>query len=160
MEIWQLDPAVYAGRKFTARYRTKGYYDICAAEDGFRLRYVPLTGRFVNADVYCDTYTGNPLSTNMFVYCENDAINYVDNDGRRTYFLNGINNNSKNGITWYASALKNKLSKYVKDVRIIAIYKSKENGVRSTIKGVAQVFLEMMNVDVYTNSVVNIIKKT
>ena len=42
MEIWQLDPAVYAGRKFTARYRTKGYYDICAAEDGFRLRYVPL----------------------------------------------------------------------------------------------------------------------
>ena len=122
--------------------------------------YDPLTGRFVNADVYCDTYTGNPLSTNMFVYCENDAINYVDNDGRRTYFLNGINNNSKNGITWYASALKNKLSKYVKDVRIIAIYKSKENGVRSTIKGVAQVFLEMMNVDVYTNSVVNIIKKT
>lgn len=42
MEIRQLDPAVYAGRKFTARYRTKGYYDICAAEDGFRLRYVPL----------------------------------------------------------------------------------------------------------------------
>lgn len=121
--------------------------------------YDPLTGRFVNADVYCDTYTGNPLSTNMFAYCENDAINYVDNDGRRTYFLNGINNNSKNGITWYASALKNKLSKYVKDVRIIAIYKSKKNGVRSTIKGVAQVFLEMMNVDVYTNSVVNIIKK-
>lgn len=88
--------------------------------------YDPLTGRFVNADVYCDTYTGNPLSTNMFAYCENDAINYVDNDGRRTYFLNGINNNSKNGITWYASALKNKLSKYVKDVRIIAIYKSKK----------------------------------
>lgn len=42
MEIRQLDPAVYAGRKFTASYRTKGYYDICAAEDGFRLRYVPL----------------------------------------------------------------------------------------------------------------------
>lgn len=42
MEIRQLDPAVYAGRKFTARYRTKGYYDICAAEDGFRFRYVPL----------------------------------------------------------------------------------------------------------------------
>lgn len=42
MEIRQLDPVVYAGRKFTARYRTKGYYDICAAEDGFRLRYVPL----------------------------------------------------------------------------------------------------------------------
>lgn len=42
MEIRQLDSAVYAGRKFTARYRTTGYYDIHAAEDGFRLRYVPL----------------------------------------------------------------------------------------------------------------------
>lgn len=42
MEIRQLDPAVYAGRKFTASYRTKGYYDICAAEDGFRFRYVSL----------------------------------------------------------------------------------------------------------------------
>ena len=42
MEIRQLDPAVYAGRKFTARYRTTVYYDICAAEDGFRFRYVPL----------------------------------------------------------------------------------------------------------------------
>ena len=42
MEIRQLDPAVYAGQKFTARYRTTGYYDICAAEDGFRFRYVPL----------------------------------------------------------------------------------------------------------------------
>ena len=141
--------------------RYRGYvYDTETSLYYLQSRYYdPLTGRFLNADVYCDTYTGNPLSTNMFAYCENDAINYVDNDGRRTYFLNGINNNSKNGITWYANALKNKLSKYVKDVRIIAIYKSKENGVRSTIKGVAQVFLEMMNVDVYTNSVVNIIKK-
>ena len=42
MEIRQLDPAVYAGQKFTARYRTTGYYYICAAEDGFRFRYVPL----------------------------------------------------------------------------------------------------------------------
>ena len=49
MEIWQLDPAVYAGRKFTARYRTKGYYDICAAEDGFRLRYVPLGAPMVKS---------------------------------------------------------------------------------------------------------------
>ena len=42
MEIRRLEPEAYAGRKFTARYWTRGYYDICAAEDGFRMRYVPL----------------------------------------------------------------------------------------------------------------------
>ena len=29
----------YAGRKFTARYQTNGYYEICASEQGFRLDY-------------------------------------------------------------------------------------------------------------------------
>ena len=43
--------------------------------------YDPFTGRFLNADVYCDTGTGSPLSTNMFAYCENNGINYVDFDG-------------------------------------------------------------------------------
>ena len=42
MEIRRLEPEAYAGRKFTARYWTRGYYDICAAEDGFRIKYVPL----------------------------------------------------------------------------------------------------------------------
>ena len=69
MEIWQLDPAVYAGRKFTARYRTKGYYDICAAEDGFRLRYVPLGAPMVKSfddeffgRIICTTASTPPLS--------------------------------------------------------------------------------------------------
>ena len=43
--------------------------------------YDPFTGRFINADVYCDTATGSPLSTNMFAYCENNAIFYVDHTG-------------------------------------------------------------------------------
>jgi len=39
--------------------------------------YDPETGRFLNADVYCDT--GNSvLSTNMFAYCENNAVVYND----------------------------------------------------------------------------------
>ncbi len=37
----------------------------------------------MNADIYCDTNTGTPLSTNMFAYCENDSINYADYDGFR-----------------------------------------------------------------------------
>ena len=36
MEIRPLDREKYAGRKFTARYRTSGYYDIRATADGFR----------------------------------------------------------------------------------------------------------------------------
>lgn len=45
--------------------------------------YDPFVGRFLNADAYCDTMSGSPLSTNMFAYCENDSINYADYDGFR-----------------------------------------------------------------------------
>ena len=43
--------------------------------------YDPLTGRFLNADVYCDTESGTPLSTNMFSYCENNVVMNMDNKG-------------------------------------------------------------------------------
>ena len=36
--------------------------------------YDPVTGRFLNADVYVDTEIGSPLSTNMFAYCENNKL--------------------------------------------------------------------------------------
>ena len=42
MEIKQLNKEIYAGRKFTAKYKTNGYYDIRASENGFQLQYVPL----------------------------------------------------------------------------------------------------------------------
>ena len=41
MEIRQLENAQYAGRRFTARYQTNGYYEITAAEGGFRIAYTP-----------------------------------------------------------------------------------------------------------------------
>ena len=40
--------------------------------------YDPVTGRFLNADVYADTGSGSPISTNMFAYCEN--MNIARND--------------------------------------------------------------------------------
>ena len=45
--------------------------------------YDPKTGRFINADDsdYTDTDSGSPLSTNMFAYCENNAINGYDPTG-------------------------------------------------------------------------------
>lgn len=57
-------------------FRYRGYvYD---DETGFyylQSRYYdPIIGRFLNADVYADTGSGTPLSTNMFAYCENNVV--------------------------------------------------------------------------------------
>lgn len=49
--------------------------------------YDTLTGRFLNADVYCDTESGTPLSTNMFAYCENNAINKSDDEGKDAWWI-------------------------------------------------------------------------
>ena len=49
--------------------------------------YDPLTGRFLNADDpdYTDTYSGSPLSTNMFAYCENNPVSGYDPTGNWDY---------------------------------------------------------------------------
>ena len=39
MEIKELKKAEYAGRKFTAKYKTNGYYDIYASGKGFEIEY-------------------------------------------------------------------------------------------------------------------------
>ena len=41
MEIRQMDREACAGKKFTARYKTSGYYDIRACDMGYQLQYVP-----------------------------------------------------------------------------------------------------------------------
>ena len=43
--------------------------------------YDPFAGRFLNADMYCDTNIGTPLSTSMFSYCENNVVMNMDNKG-------------------------------------------------------------------------------
>lgn len=53
--------------------------------------YDPLTGRFLNADVYADTQSGTPLSTNMFAYCENNAINKSDDEGKDAWWIQSPN---------------------------------------------------------------------
>ncbi len=65
-------------------FRYRGYvYDIETGLYYLQSRYYdPVTGRFLNADVYCDTQTGTPLSTNMFAYCENNSICRTDSDGK------------------------------------------------------------------------------
>lgn len=63
--------------------RYRGYvYDTETSLYYLQSRYYdPFAGRFLNADIYCDTGTGTPLSTNMFAYCENNPVNYLDPNG-------------------------------------------------------------------------------
>ena len=64
--------------------RYRGYvYDTETSLYYLQSRYYdPFTGRFLNADVYCDTNTGTPLSTNMFSYCENNPVLNIDKSGK------------------------------------------------------------------------------
>ena len=75
------DPASLA---FLNPLRYRGY--VCDDETGLyylQSRYYdPVTGRFLNADIYIDTGSGSPLSTNMFAYCENDMLYRIDGTGR------------------------------------------------------------------------------
>ena len=70
---------------FTNPFRYRGYvYDTETELYYLQSRYYdPKTGRFINTDdsAYTDTYSGSPLSTNMFAYCENNAINGYDPTG-------------------------------------------------------------------------------
>ena len=49
--------------------------------------YDPTIGRFLNADILFDTESGSPLSTNMFAYCENNAILKVDPQGNDAWWI-------------------------------------------------------------------------
>ena len=73
-------------------FRYRGYvYDTETGLYYLQSRYYdPITGRFLNADVYCDTQTGI-LGTNMFAYCENNPVFYSDSTGFwKTYDHLGI----------------------------------------------------------------------
>lgn len=61
--------------------------------------YDTLTGRFLNADVYCNTESGTPLSTNMFAYCENNAINKSDDEGKDAWWIQSPNSANGSGHT-------------------------------------------------------------
>ena len=65
-------------------FRYRGYY-YDAENQLYWLQsrfYDPNTGRFLNADGYVTTGQGL-LSTNMFLYCLNDPIQFVDESGGR-----------------------------------------------------------------------------
>ncbi len=73
-ELSSINPLRYRGYVYdedtTMYYLQTRYYD-------------PTTGRFINADdtAYIGA-TGTALSTNIFTYCENNAIMFTDYNGK------------------------------------------------------------------------------
>jgi len=64
------------------RYRGKYW---CASSGFYYMQsryYCPAIGRFINADSYVSTGVGF-LGFNMFAYCNNNPVMFVDHDGRR-----------------------------------------------------------------------------
>ena len=68
MEIRQLDREEYAGRKFTAGYVTKGYYDIRRVDRGFQIEYVPFEGPVEKSfeDVFFSKWLDDPIAYGAF----------------------------------------------------------------------------------------------
>ncbi len=135
-------------------YRYRGYY----YDEEIGLYYLqsryynPCVGRFVNED---EEINSSILSLNLITYCENNSVFRIDPDGRRTYFINGINNKSSTGVPKYATDFTKKLKNLgIKDVRTIGIYRNV-----GIVEGVGKVVLEMFNVDVYTNEVTKLITR-
>ena len=66
--------------------RYRGYY--YDSETGFyylQSRYYdPENHRFINADTYASTDSGDAISCNVFAYCLNDPVNRSDSDGNKS----------------------------------------------------------------------------
>lgn len=78
MEIRKLDPAVHAGRKFTARYRTNGYYAILPCESGFQMRYTAFEAPVEKSfdDKFFGEWLDHPVAYGVF---EGDRlVGYVE----------------------------------------------------------------------------------
>ena len=106
--------------------RYRGYvYDTETSLYYLQSRYYdPFTGRFLNADIYCDTGTSTPLSTNMFAYCENNPILNVDFDGYMSAAAAASSFAASYGLSLGGAALIAKLSAFLMSVApylIIAI---------------------------------------
>ncbi len=68
MEIRPLDREIYAGKTFTACYRTNGYYEIRPSETGFQMDYVPFeesTERSFD-DVFFGEWLEDPIAFGAF----------------------------------------------------------------------------------------------
>jgi len=117
-------------------FRYRGYYYDTDSELYYlQSRYYdPTTGRFVNADVILDTETVNGF--NLFSYCGNNSIVYVDQNGYgRTYVI--YYNNPGSGF--YDQAMNSPyFNRKSKNVSMISVTSAQDfinawNNMRGTI---------------------------
>lgn len=68
MEIKRLEPQEYIGKRFTVRYITNGYYDICPVENGFRMEYIPFQAPVEKSfdDEFFGEWLENPVAFGAF----------------------------------------------------------------------------------------------
>jgi RHS repeat-associated protein len=148
-------------------FRYRGYvYDTETELYYLQSRYYdPKTGRFINADdpAYNDTVSGSPLSTNMFAYCENNAVNCIDKYGFDAVWLHDFD-----GAPWglwtfghTSLLLQDKMGNWWyfywgdKSVQLICVSKYKKIGKKWTLSSVNN-YLKKYNYykgkyDVYLN---------
>ena len=91
MEIRPLDRETYAGKTFTARCRTNGYYEIRPSDSGFQMDYVPFekpTERPFD-DVFFGEWLEAPVAFGAFE--GEKLIGYVEGsmEGRNNRFCIG-----------------------------------------------------------------------
>ena len=68
MELLPLKKEVYAGKRFTVRYSTNGYYDICPSAHGFRITYTPFETPLEKSfdDVFFGEWLEQPIAFGAF----------------------------------------------------------------------------------------------
>ena len=115
--------------------RYRGYYN--DNETGYyylQSRYYDSSiCRFINADIpeISQMAKDIPVGTNLFAYCNNDSINYLDSFGNRRY---SIRSYSKTWVTYFL--LRN--TSYVYDYESTIWSFSKIRGVKITMKSFAK----------------------
>ena len=92
MQIKQLNKSAYAGRKFTARYFTDGYYDIRQTESGFNIAYTPFEKTLEKS-----------LDYEFFEEWLEDPVAFGAFDGEN--LLGFVEGSSRNGTTASESAV-------------------------------------------------------
>ena len=87
----------------------------------------------------------------------NNPVKYTDPDGRRTYVVNGINNENKVGSPCSIEKFANMLEAVgVEDVRTFGIYNTRGNWYDGFVD-IMNVVKEMFNFDVYSDALVETI---
>ena len=114
--------------------------------------YDPWTMRFVGRDPVAPDLE-QPLSLNEYQYCLNNPLIHVDKEGKRTYVINGISNNSSKppqAIVNFAQAINAKLG-YLEVKTVMGIYN------HGHVQDLVDVGAEMINHNQYSTQVTNFI---